>query len=141
MKRLDTMCLGVATALILVLSGCARVRVGEEGEMDNLAGRLAKLTTEVEATVRYSHSPADIRDRELLKLATRLDPMLLREFADYTIRIARRHGHAILLVCTEDGKRALLEDDGSAPGSVRHLWKEHPPRPCEFTLSIEKSTD
>ncbi len=137
MKRSGPVRCGATIALILMLLGCARLRVGEEGKMENLAGRLVKLTAAVEATVRYGEPPAGIGDRELLRIATKLDPTLLWEFADYSIRIARRHRHAIVLICTGDGKRALLEDAGSAPESVRRLWKEQPPRPCEFTLSIE----
>ena len=138
MKRFDPVLFGAALALIFMhLTGCVHVMVGEEGKMDNLAGRLVKLTTAVEATLRYGEQPAGLTDRELLRIATRHDPMLLREFADYTIRVSRGQRHAILLVCTGDGKHALLEDTGCAPESVRHLWKEAPPRLCEFTLATE----
>jgi hypothetical protein len=52
---------------------------------------------------------------------------------DHVIR-ARRHGESyVLLVCTRDGERAILQDLGCTPGRVdSRLWETAPDHPCAF---------
>mgnify|MGYP001584438197 FL=1 len=122
---------------ILFLLGCAlNSRAGESEKMLILGSALTKLSATVESTVRYKSPPEDISDAELLTLSTKHDPPLLAPFEDYTMRVLQQDKHAIVLVCTKDGQRALLEDAGCTAELDKHLWKERPAKPCEFTLSI-----
>ena len=104
-----------------------------------LGSALTKLSAAVESTVRYKDPEDRISDAELLILATRHDPGLLEPFADYTVLVLRQDKHALVLVCTKDGNIGLLEDAGCSSELDRHLWKEEPPKRCEFTVKVQEA--
>ena len=122
--------------LLLASAGCTVSRAGEAEKMYVLGSALTKLSASVEATVRYEDPPAGISDNTLLTLSTVHDPGLLEPFADYTVRVSRQDGHAIVLVCDKEGKVGVLEDAGCSSEMDRHIWKEDPPKGCEFSLKI-----
>ena len=124
--------------LILVFLGCAHIRADEEQKMLTLGSALTKLSAAVESTVRYKNPPAEIGNAELLILATQHDPKLLEPFVGYIVKVLREDKHAIVLICTGDSKRALLEDAGCSPKLDKHLWKEYPPKECRFTLKVRE---
>ena len=126
-----------AMMTLLLISGCVHCRPNEGETMRPLASALTKLSAQVEAVVRYGSPPANATDEELLKLATKSDPGLLDGFKVYNLRVHSQERHAIVLLCSEDGKRGLLEDLGCTAALDRNLWKEDAAMPCEFTLSIE----
>lgn len=66
----------------------------------------------MESTVRYKNPPSDLDESELLKLATRHDPVLLENFNGYKVRVLRQDRHSVVLVCDAAGTQALLEDAG-----------------------------
>lgn len=104
--------------------------------MRPLASALTKLSSETEAVVRYGTPPANATDEELLKLATKNDPGFLDTFRGYRLRVHSEDRHATVLLCSEDGKRGLLEDLGCTAALDRNLWREQAAMPCEFTLSV-----
>jgi hypothetical protein len=53
--------------------------------------------------------------------------------------VSRQDGHAVVLVCDKDGKIGLLEDAGCSSEMDRHLWRENPPEPCEFTVKAQEA--
>jgi len=110
----------------------------EEKKMNILGYALTKLSASVEATVRYENPPKGLSDMELLILSTSHDPGLMAPFADYTLRVSRQDRDAVVLVCDKDGKYGLLEDAGCSGRMDKHLWKETPPKPCEFTVDTRK---
>ena len=124
--------------LIVVFLGCAHIRADEEQKMLTLGSALTKLSAAVESTVRYKNPPAEIGNAELLILATQHDPKLLEPFGDYTVKVLREDQHAIVLICTGDSKRALLEVAGCTPRLDKHLWKEYPAKECRFTLTVRE---
>lgn len=105
--------------------------------MYSLASSLTKLSSAVESTVRYKAKtiPSGISDKELLVLATKHDPKLLKPFNNYTVKVSQKNRHAIVLVCTKDGKRALLEDAGCSREMDKHLWKSS--SSCRFRLKAK----
>jgi hypothetical protein len=121
---------------VLLLTGCCLVRPGNSEEMLTLASSLTKLSAAVEATVRYKNPPPDLSDQELLELAVRHDPGLLTPFAAYRVRVLSEAKHAVVLVCTQDGKAGLLEDAGCNSKFDKHLWQEKPAVPCAFTMKL-----
>jgi hypothetical protein len=123
--------------LVAVSGGCTCARANEVERMNVLGAALTKLSGSVESTVRYKNPPEGIGDAELLSLSTKHDPGLLEPFADYKLRVSRQDNHAVVLVCDKDGKTGLLEDAGCSSEMDRHLWKEEPPKPCEFTLKAK----
>jgi hypothetical protein len=102
--------------------------------MLQLGSALTKLSKAVEYTVRYTNPPEGLSDQELLTRATQEDPTLLEPFKGFTVRVLRQDRHAIVLVCTLDRQRALLEDAGCTAKLDKHSWEEN--QRCEFTLSV-----
>jgi hypothetical protein len=78
-------------------------------EMYIKASALTKLSAAVESTVRYKSPPSDLDESELLKLATRHDPVLLENFNGYKVRVLCQDRHSVVLVCDAAGTQALLE--------------------------------
>jgi hypothetical protein len=123
--------------MMLTISGCMCGRPNERESLRPLASTLTKLSSEMEALVRYGNPPADATEEELLKLATKNDPGLLDTFKGYKLHVFAEDRHAIVLLCTEDGKRGLQEDLGCTGQLDRNLWKEDAAMPCEFSLSVD----
>ena len=122
---------------ILVFVGCAiKSRAGDSEQMLTLGSALTKLSSAVESTVRYKNPPANISDADLLILATKHDPAILDAFTNYAVNVFRQDRHSIVLVCTKDRSRALLEDSNCTGGVDRNHWESRAPLPCEFTLSV-----
>jgi len=124
--------------VIMLLFGCASSQAWSEKEMNELGSALTKLSSSVESTVRYKGMGADLPDDKLLILSTKHDPGLLEPFQGYTLRVLRQNGHTAVLVCTEDGLAALLEDAGCTARMDQHRWKARPVPPCEFTLDLDR---
>ncbi len=120
------------------VAGC-RVSGADEEEMYRLASALTKLSAAVEATVRYEDPQPGIGEQELLRLATQHDPALLRPFENYTVRAMSQDRHAIVLLCTKDKTRGLIEDAGCSAKLDAHLWQANPPKACEFTVKVEQA--
>ncbi|QTA86113.1 hypothetical protein [Desulfonema magnum] len=126
----------VVLALMLAVSiGCGKKDKPDKKVMNKLASSLTKLASAVESTVRYKKPPKGISDQELLKLATKHDPRLLEPFKEYTVKVSQKNRHAIVLVCTKDGKRGLLEDAGCSGPMDKHLWETS--SSCKFTLTVD----
>ncbi len=119
---------------VLLIAGCAVSPTYTQDQMYKLALDLKRLSQPVETTVRYDNPPAEMTDDLLLKQATVHNPNLLAPFKHYKVRILREHRHAVVLVCSNDGK-ALLEDAGCTGEFESHRWKNKG-QPCEFTLDI-----
>jgi hypothetical protein len=124
-------------AIILLLFGCACAQAESEAKMNQLGAALVHLSSAVESTVHIKKLGADLSDDELLALAAQRDSDLLTPFKGYKLSVLRQSGHAAVLVCTEDGLTALLEDAGCTARMDQHLWKAQPPLPCAFTLNLE----
>ncbi len=121
--------------LVIGIAGCGKKDKVSEKEMYSLASSLTKLAKTVESTVRYKKPPKGISDQELLKLATKHDPKILEPFAAYTVKVSQQNRHGIVLVCTKDGKKGLLEDAGCSAEMDKHLWKSS--SSCKFTLKAD----
>jgi hypothetical protein len=125
----------VAIAIgVSFLMGCASgLNRPDPEEMYIKASALTKLSAAVESTVRYKNPPPELADDELLKLATRHDPVLLENFRGYKVRVRREARHSIVLVCDASGTRALLEDAGCTGPMDNQRWTGKP-QPCEFSI-------
>jgi hypothetical protein len=130
---------GIALWFLLMASvGCTVSRAAETEKMYVLGSALTKLSASVEAIVRYENPPEGISDKELLELSTKHNPGLMEPFADYTLHVSCQDKHAVVLVCDKGGKAGLLEDAGCSSEMDRHLWKEDPPKPCDFTVKAKE---
>lgn len=123
-------------ALTVSFSAFAQDTFSEEAMMIK-ASELTKLSTAVESAVHYERDrSAELEGQALLTFATEHDPELLSRFSAYEIRVSAKDSHAAVLVCTADGRRALLEDAGCTAPMDRHAWNEGPETPCEFRLDL-----
>jgi hypothetical protein len=124
-------------SILFVVSGCAAKNNSYQEKMYTLASALTKLSSAVEATVRYTQVDQNISDEKLLELATQHDPSLKEPFNEFSVKILQQNRHAIVLICTKDEAGALLEDAGCTAEMDYHRWLPKELPPCEFTLSSE----
>lgn len=124
-------------ALSLVVTACIAGAGFDDEAMLIKASQLTKLSAVVESTVRYKNPPGDLDEQSLLKLATLHDPQLLENFSGFKVRVLSKERHSVVLVCTEDGQRGLLEDAACTLALDRHHWKDLQNPPCEFTVATE----
>ena len=101
---------------------------------DGLAVSLINLSAAVDAYFFDADAAPATSDEEIIRQATAHDPSLLTSvFKPYRIRVQRQKPYAVLLLCTEDGKQAVLEDAGCSARLDRRAEKG---APCEFTLKV-----
>ena len=125
--------------IILFLLGCTTSNGVSEREMNEMGAALIKLSSSVESTVRYKAVGTDVPDDQLLILATKHDPSLLEPFKGYKLHVMKQDNHAAVLVCSGDGRNALLEDAGCTARMDLHRWREKPLSPCEFTIDLKSA--
>ncbi len=122
-------------AVVVATMGCASTgQSPNEETMLIKASALTKLSAAAESAVRYKDAPEDLTDRALLQWATSHDPALLAPFSAYTLKVLRQGRHAVVLMCTEDGTIALLEDAGCTAELDRHRWRDTPGAVCGFSI-------
>jgi hypothetical protein len=81
-----------------------------------------------------AEAPFDTVDN-ILRSATRHDSRLLApEFAPYIFKTQYQNPYAVLLLCTKDGKQAIMEDAGCSARLDRQVTDA---APCEFTLIVK----
>ncbi len=101
---------------------------------ERLVTPLPKLTSAVEALVRYPDPANPVSDDRLVAEAIKDKPELQRAFAGYPIKVRHDAKNTVILVCSPDGKWAWLEDASWTLG-VDHKWYlVKPPMPAEFTM-------
>ncbi|GAB4088301.1 hypothetical protein GCM10028785_09700 [Hydrogenophaga soli] len=122
----------IATSAIVVLA-CSNVV--EPQQMFDKASALTKLTAYVDAAVLYSPTGASDSDQTLFDKAFADNPLLKPQLGSDTLRLQRGEKGVVLMVCTEDGTKALLEDLSCTPGMDKHPWRDEPGRTCTFSLS------
>lgn len=123
--------------LFFLITGCAQTQEAPDAEeMYVKASALTKLSTAVESMVRYKNPSPSWTDSELLSAATEHDPALLNNLGGYRLKVESRDRHAIVLMCSASGDRALLEDAGCNAQMDRHRWQV--PSSCEFSLAVEQ---
>jgi len=131
----------LAAAILIALAGCAAVtpagRPGED-EMMTTAAALTKISAAVEANLRYGSTTVSVSDAEFLAQSVAHDPTLLAPFDHYRLTLRREALHADLLVCSDDGSVALLEDAGCTAALDAHRWRETPLSSCTFVLDLTR---
>ena len=118
-----------------LVSGCQMFVNREREKMQMIGPNLINLTKKVEVKVLLEDATLDKGERKLLEESTRNKPSLLEWFDenDYLVKANIIDQHAILLVCTSDGKRGLYEDTDCKTGPDKQLWKSKESS-CEFTI-------
>ncbi len=101
-----------------------------EKNMSRAAADLIRLTYAVQGEIMRGAAPGD----DLLALACGRDPALCAAVSEFHTSVKQDGDNAVLLLCTRDGGRALLEDIGCTPQIDFKPW-EKDDLPCVFTLN------
>jgi len=107
--------------------------------MLSAAAALGKLSAAAEANLRYGTAVETQSDADFLAESVAHDPELLKPLAGYLIKPLRQNGHAVILICSEDGKTALIEDAGCSAVIDRLRWKDNPPSRCSFSIDTTQT--
>lgn len=125
--------------LVLLIAGCSMAQAGNASKMEPLGSALIRLGPSVEEAVCCDQQAANMTGEELLRYAARNNPEKLTPFSGYLLKVQRQGAHAAILVCTSDGRTALLEDATCTFKVEKQHWQANPPLPCEFTLDLVKT--
>lgn len=126
----------ISLAAALLLGACVTPTDGapDAQERGRLSTRMVNLSSAVEAYFHgLSEAPTD-SDAIILQKATHHDPRLLApEFESYILKVQYQSPYAVLLLCSKDGTRAIMEDAGCSARLDRRVTHA---APCEFTLHV-----
>jgi hypothetical protein len=129
--------IGSIVCLLLTVSSCVHMQQRiDPTEMAVRASALTKLSSAMQAYIRYTDPLPDLGETALLAEGTKHDPALLANLHDYKLRLLVQDRHAVVLMCTRAGDRALLEDAGCTGEFEAHHWKQDAV-PCEFSSAIK----
>jgi hypothetical protein len=123
-------------AAALVVSACAAPSsyVPNEQERGILSTKLVNLSSAVDVYFADLAGPPTGDDEQILLAATRHDSRLLApEFKAYVLKVQYQAPYAVLLLCSKDGSRAIMEDAGCSARLDRNVAGDVA---CEFTLHV-----
>jgi len=127
--------------VVFALAGCASLATGQtytEESMLTAAAAVTKVSAATEANLLYGDPSENLSDEAFLAQSVAHDPGLLAPFSAYQVKAMRKAGHTAILVCSQDGAIALLEDAGCTAAMDLHHWKDNPKSSCTFTLDLGK---
>lgn len=120
----------VCGVTLVTATACAMVYT--DAMMGPLAATASDLARAVMGYVKdHPAESASLDDQELVRRATGHDPKLLGPYKGYVVR---GRGDGIILVCTRDGSRGLIEDAECTDEVDKPEWQENN-TPCLFTLN------
>lgn len=133
--RLHTLLLVIAT---LSLNACltAEPLFPNNAERGILSTKMVNLSSAVDTHFSTLPGRPSGSDEQILKEATRRDERLMApEFKPYTLRVDYQNPYAVILLCSKDGKQAIMEDAGCSAVLDRQV---NQPATCEFTLTVNQ---
>lgn len=128
-------------ALVLILAGCTTLPPEgkySEAQMMNAAAALTRVSAATEANLRYGSSTGTLSDADFLAESVAHDSGLLLPFSAYQIKSMRKDGYSAILLCTQDGANALLEDAGCTAAMDRHRWRDDPGSSCTYSMDLKQ---
>lgn len=118
--------------ILITVSACRKVYTDET--MQPLAATASDLARAVmRFAMDHPKEAALLDDQELVRQATAFDQKLLEPYKGL---IVRGTVDGVILVCTADGRRGLIEDAECTDIVDKLLWLENT-APCKFTLKPE----
>lgn len=128
--------MGLLAALLLCACSTPVDSAPSAKERGRLSTQMVNLSSAVDAYFAdLSQAPAD-SDIVILQNATRHDKRLLAtEFEPYMLKAQYQNPYAVLLLCSKDGKWAIMEDAGCSARLDRQVIHR---APCEFTLRVRQ---
>lgn len=128
----------ISLAAALLLGACAAPVAVAPGAAERgiLSTKMVNLSRAVDTYFAdLSGAPTD-NDAVILQNATRHNPRLLApELKSYLLKVRYQNPYAVLLLCSKDGNRAIMEDAGCSARLDRQVTHV---APCEFTLRVSQ---
>lgn len=129
----------ISLVATLLLAACVApiAATPDAEERGRLSVKMVNLSSAVDTYFAdLAEAPID-SDVSILQNATRRDPRLLApEFEPYVLKAQYQKPYAVLLLCSKDGGRAIMEDAGCSARLDRQITDA---APCEFTLLVNQS--
>jgi|GEM_PF-1766187 len=113
---------------------CENAHAITDETMNRLEGSLVDLSKEV-AGLLWSEA---VMPEGVLATALQKKPHLRDAFKGYKLDVRVVGDNAVLLLCSADGRRALVEDVTCTAAPDFRAWAECNNLPCTFTLSDEE---
>jgi hypothetical protein len=127
--------LALAFMALAWVSSCGQPPAADQAADLRLKASLFTAANRLNACLREQPPPgAELDDAQLLEYCFRDRPGKLEPFKDYNLRVRRAGGIAVMLVCTPDGEKALMEYAVCTRELYRNYRNATPPQPCEFTM-------
>lgn len=128
----------IILATVLLLNAC-QAPIGtypDTEERGRLSTKMVNLSSAVDTYfVDLTNTPTD-DSSTILQNATRHDKRLLApEFKPYMLKVQYQNPYAVLLLCSEDGNRVIMEDAGCSARLDRQVTHV---APCEFALRVSQ---
>lgn len=101
-----------------------------------LASALTKLSSSIEATVRYEKIPEGATSDDIIAQSTAHDKSLLEPFVGYKVKVHVDNRHAVVLICNGPATEAYLEDAGCSKELDQHHWKTKIIESCNATINL-----
>jgi len=126
------------TVSLFLLQACSTTPkyTYREEEINRLEIASRRLGTAMQG-VLWSGASQDVN---LIAVACGVDPSLCNAFGNNMLFARVVDGNAVLLLCTPDGKRALVEDIACTPTPDYKAWADKN-APCEFTVPDQTVND
>jgi hypothetical protein len=128
--------LGALFAFLLLMASCSQTGTGEHEDLQKARGAMRNLSKTMQACYRFEDPPAGLQDRELLEYCTRHNPGLRDFYENFTVKFKFDQDYAVVLVCSQDGERWVMEDLSCTGEMDSPPLDNEPARPCEFSLSV-----
>lgn len=128
----------IVILLALLISACvgANDTRPDEAERGRLSTKMVNLSSAVDTYFSFLPKAPGESDSMILQSATSHDPRLMApDFEPYEIKVQYQNPYAILLLCSKEGDRAIIEDAGCSARIDRQITA---PAPCEFTLNVTR---
>lgn len=137
MTGTDAMKHRLLMSFVSALFMCACVAgASDVKEWGLLSSKMVNLSSAVDTYFAdLAEAPID-NDVSILQKATVHDPGLLApEFAPYLLKVQYQKSYAVLLLCSKDGGRTIMEDAGCSARLDRQVTHVEP---CKFTLLVKQ---
>jgi hypothetical protein len=127
---------GLAAVLLLSACACTGPDMPTAAERGILSTKMVNLSAAVDTYFTFSPRVPGESDAASLQNATSHDKRLLApEFDRYLLKVQYQNPFAVVLLCSKDGKQAIMEDAGCSARIDRQVTRA---APCEFTLHVSQ---
>lgn len=128
--------LGLIPAVLLTACFSTLAAAPNEEERGLLSTKMVNLSGAVDIYFADLSGAPNDSDMVLLQNATSHDKRLMaKEFEPYLLKTQYQNPYAVLLLCSSDGTKAIMEDAGCSARIDRQITNS---APCEFTLRVKR---